>query len=231
MRKKYLISLVVLFILLILTNVSFAESNKNDRFQAKYIKTADGDTARFIIDGENVRVRFLGINTPEISGENKVEEPFGNEAFEYTKNKLDNAKKIELEYDDVADKEDRFGRKLCYIWVDDELYEKELLEQGLAKTYMLKNNYKYADELKSAERKAKDAKIGVWSESEEAVETSEENVINSNESYTTIPNTIEQNGYVNEYSDFSNEMPISYIILIIVVIAVSIYLRKKNYRK
>ena len=120
------------------------------RIAATYVKTSDGDTARLIIDGENVRVRFLGINTPEVSGENKIEEPYGKEALEYTKNKLENAKKIEIEYDDVADHEDRFGRKLAWIWVDDALIEIELLEAGLAKTYMLKDGYRYAAELKEA---------------------------------------------------------------------------------
>ena len=72
---------------------------------------------------------------------------------------MENANKIEIEYDDVADHEDRYGRKLAWIWVDDELLECELLEQGLAKTYMLKNNYKYASELKASEKIAKEKAI------------------------------------------------------------------------
>ena len=36
-----------------------------------------------------------------------------------------------------------------------QLFELKLLEKGLAKTYMLQNDYKYASELKTAERKAK----------------------------------------------------------------------------
>ncbi len=135
----------------------------SERTKVKYLKTSDGDTMRAVIDGENVRIRFLGINTPEVSGENKVEEPWGNEALAYTQKRLDEAQKIEIEFDDVADHEDRFGRKLAWIWVDDELFEVELLEQGMAKTYMLQNDYKYAKELKEAEQKAKKEKLGVWS--------------------------------------------------------------------
>ena len=135
-----------------------------EKIPVKYIKTSDGDTARFDINGENVRVRFLGINTPEVAGEDKVEEPYGNEAMEYTKNKLENAKKIEIEYDENADKEDRFGRPLVYVWIDDNLFQEELVRLGYAKTYMMKANYKYADELKSAEREAKSEKLGVWND-------------------------------------------------------------------
>lgn len=161
MIKKIIFLLIGI---LLLSLPAFVYGNVEDRISVKYLKTSDGDTARFELDGENVRVRFLGINTPEVSGENKVEEPYGNEALEYTKNKLENANKIEIEYDDIADHEDRYGRKLAWIWVDDELFECELLEQGLAKTYMLKNNYKYANELKASEKIAKEKGIGVWNE-------------------------------------------------------------------
>ncbi|MBQ9279569.1 MAG: thermonuclease family protein [Clostridia bacterium] len=164
MNKKFL--LIIFTIICLMIPAVYAVNTESGRIEVGYIKTSDGDTARFMLDGENVRVRFLGINTPEVAGENKVEEPYGNEASLYTKNKLENAKKIEIEYDDVADREDRYGRKLAWIWVDDELLEIELLEQGLAKTYMLKNNYRYATELKEAESKAKDQKIGLWNDTE-----------------------------------------------------------------
>ncbi len=160
MNKKLLIALIIL-ICIVFNAVAFAES---ERIEVKYIKTSDGDTARFEVNGEDRRVRFLGINTPEVAGEDKVEEPYGNEALEYTKSRLDNAKKFEIEYDENADKEDRFGRILAYIWVDGELFQEELVKNGYAKTYMMRANYKYADELKAAEREAKANKIGVWSE-------------------------------------------------------------------
>ena len=162
--------------LLLFSSVCASTSAKQE---VKYLKTSDGDTARFVVDGENIRVRFLGINTPEVSGENKVEEPYGKEAMEYTKRRLESAKKIEIEYDQVADKEDRFGRKLAWIWVDDELFELELLRQGLAKTYMLKKNYQYAAELKEAEKEAKQAEIGVWSKESENTNNNQSTIAES----------------------------------------------------
>ena len=163
--------------LLTICTIGCAFAASGERIPVKYLKTSDGDTMRVMLDGENTRVRFLGINTPEVSGEDKIEEPWGNEALAFTREKLDKAKKIEIEYDDVADHEDRFGRKLAWIWVDDELFEVKLLEEGLAKTYMLKNNYRYANELKAAERKAKQAKIGVWSDEKPSLEKQEETSI------------------------------------------------------
>lgn len=208
MRKNIIVIGIILCFLLMNSFVLAGE-----RIPVKYLKTSDGDTMRVELNGENVRVRFLGINTPEVSGEDKVEEPFGNEALAYTKKKLDNAKKIEIEYDAVADHEDRFGRHLAWIWVDDKLFEIELLEQGLAKTYMLKNNYQYASELKAAEEKAQKAKIGVWTEEEEStVSTSE----------TKQPETVEGTEEMNQKEVFSKEEAREFDwenVLVIVVLA------------
>lgn len=205
----------------------YATNEVSEKIEVKYIKTSDGDTARFLLDDENVRVRFLGINTPEISGENKVEEPYGNEALTYTKNKLDSAKKIEIEFDDVADKEDRFGRKLAWIWVDDELLELELLERGLAKTYMLKKDYKYATELKKAENKAKNAKVGLWSEqntiSNEVIEN------NTQEKETVLNNTPEQ--YKEEGREKEHFSIESYGIVVIIIFILLLLLKNKSKMK
>ena len=230
-----------------------AVETAGEKIAVKYLKTSDGDTARVMLDGENVRVRFLGINTPEVSGEDKVEEPFGNEALAYTKERLDHAKKIEIEYDDVADHEDRFGRQLAWVWVDDELFELELLEKGLAKTYMLKNDYKYAKELKTAESKAKLAKVGVWSSSseEKLTEIEEKEIVEGTISSTqnsNLPDGSISNETLNRNSDLKKDtnqeevwetsgvqeessvgsVLIAFVILIIIVIVVQKSSQKKT---
>lgn len=219
MNRKFLL-IVFIIISCIIMPIIYA-TDISERIEVKYVKTSDGDTARFILDGENVRVRFLGINTPEVSGEDKVEEPYGNEALEYTANKLKNAKKIEIEYDNVADKEDRFGRKLAWIWVDDELYEIELLKQGLAKTYMLKDNYKYAKELKEAESIAKNNKEGIWSE------TKVENKINE-KSNLIKENNINKELKTNEESIENDNASLESLVIIAVIIIIIMFLRSKN---
>ncbi len=144
--------------------MTFTISYAGVKIPVNYIKTSDGDTARFKINGEEKRVRFLGINTPEVAGEDKIEQALGNEAMEFTKNLLENANKIEIEYDDVADKEDRYGRILAWVWVDGKLAEEELLNVGLAKTYMLKKDYNYTKRLNDAEKNAREKGLGIWSE-------------------------------------------------------------------
>lgn len=61
----------------------FAKNKQEDSFlKAKVTKVIDGDTIKVDIDGKVYKVRFIGINCPEI-GQN--EEFFGKEAYEFSK--------------------------------------------------------------------------------------------------------------------------------------------------
>lgn len=209
---KKIVFLIFLLSIILTFPCGIILADSEERITAQYVKTSDGDTARFIVEGENVRVRFLGINTPEVSGENKVEEPYGQEALLYTQNILEHAKKIEIEFDDVANKEDRFGRKLAWIWVDDELLEVKILQQGLAKTYMLKNNYRYAKELKEAEKEAKNEKAGLWNDTKQEEKKTNPNHVGKNEEIFQKP-TYENDEETNRIMVYA----IIFVILVIII--------------
>ena len=148
-----------LFILLFIPFISVNASKE----KVTLSKCVDGDTARFIIKGEDVKVRFLGINSPEIETNNKKGEEYGEEAKKYTCKKLKNANKIQIEYDSNSDKEDKYGRTLAYVFVDDKLLESMILKRGYATVKYVKENYKYYDELIDAEKYAKNKKLGLYS--------------------------------------------------------------------
>lgn len=135
-----------------------------NKIKVDLVATVDGDTAKFKMNEEQVTVRFLGINTKETVDPKRGEEAWGKEASDFTKEKLENATKIELEFDSYADKMDKYNRYLAWIWIDDELLQNSLVESGLAETYMLQNNYKYAGMLQESEEIAKSNKLGIWSE-------------------------------------------------------------------
>ena len=123
----------------------------------------DGDTAKFIIKNDEKTVRMLAINTPEVKSSLKEEEKVEPEAMEYTCNKLKNAKKITLEYDSNSDIEDKYGRVLAFVFVDDELLEASLIKNGLAEIKYVYGDYNHLDELRELESIAKEEKIGIWS--------------------------------------------------------------------
>jgi len=134
-----------------------------NKIKVELDSVVDGDTAKFIMNGEKVTARFLGINTKETVDPEIGEEAWGREASDFTKDKLKNATKIELEFDSSADEKDKYDRYLVWVWVDDNLLQNLLIENGLAETYMLQNNYKYAGMLQENEEKAKNNKLGIWS--------------------------------------------------------------------
>ena len=153
--------MIFLFFCLFITNV-YAE-----RVSVKFEACVDGDTIKVILDNKKTTVRFLAIDTPETVHPTKGEQPFGKEASNYTCDKVKNAKKLEIEYDEGSTKTDKYNRTLGWVFVDDTLLQKDLVSLGYAKVAYLYGDYKYTDELKKEESTAKSKKLGVWSLEEE----------------------------------------------------------------
>ena len=143
----------------------------NEKEKVLFSKCSDGDTAWFLVNGVEKKVRFLAIDTPETSGEKK--DPLGKVASDYTCNALKNAKEIYLEYDGASDKEDKYGRLLAFIYVDGELLEKKLIQNGLAKVAYIYGDYEHVDELRKEEEIAKNNKVGMWSDNENLPDVSD----------------------------------------------------------
>lgn len=137
-------------------------NQKTEIIEVKYSEGVDGDTAKFEMNGEIIKVRFLAVDTPESVHPTKEVQAYGVEASNFTKEKLKNAKAIELEFDNNSDKTDKYGRYLAWIWVDGELLQDLLVKEGLAKVAYLYADYKYTSLLQESEKVAKEAKIGIW---------------------------------------------------------------------
>jgi len=176
----------------------------------------DGDTAKFVLNNEIVTVRFLGIDTPETVHPEKEIQNYGKEASNFAKENLKNAEIIKLEFEEKTPTKDKYNRLLAWIWVDDELLQEEIMLNGLGRTFMLGVNYKYADILELAEQKARENKIGLWSDEElSSVDFSTENII-TNEEATPDSNTI---GII------------LVVIILIISILASLFNKKKSLRK
>ena len=122
-----------------------------------------------VFANEKVEVEFskcVDIDTPETVHPSIDEEPFGKDASNYTCDKLTNAKKIVLEYDDGSDKTDKYDRHLVWVYYDDNFLQEELLELGYAEIAYLYGNYKYTSDLQNVAVVAKSNKVGIWSDYE-----------------------------------------------------------------
>ena len=141
----------------------------------------DINTAKFRTSSNSIiKVRFLALNIEDIDdGVSSVETPILKEAKEYTCNRITNASKIELEFDDNSDKKDKYNRYLAWVYVDDSLLEEELVQNGLAKVAYLYGDYSYTDKLKETEEEAKENKVGMYSDVDNSYYTTNKNNENS----------------------------------------------------
>lgn len=155
MKKKILLLISLMFII---PGVVKA----NERVEVKFKSCIDGDTANFVLNKKVIKVRFLAVNAPEIKHGDKKGEFYGVESADYTCNKLKKAKTIELEFDDGSEKEDKYGRYLAWIIVDNKNLQKDLVKKGYAEVKYLYGDYAYTKELKKLESKAKNEKLGMW---------------------------------------------------------------------
>lgn len=119
----------------------------------------DGDTLFLDMEsGERLKVRLLGIDTPEV-GDNL--ECFGNEARGALRDLLPEGDSVHAL---AVDREtDRFGRSLFYLFTDGGTnVNLELVSTGAASVLLLGDRDDYWDDLEQAEAEARAAGLGLW---------------------------------------------------------------------
>ena len=177
--NKFIYTIILIIIILILEKfniikitekeqtIELVESSVSEKYEVAFVSCVDGDTAKFKLNNKEIKVRFLAIDTPETVHPYKNVEEYGKDASEYTCNRLTSAKKIEIQYEETYNKYDKYDRHLAWVWVDDSLLQKELINIGYAKLKYIYAKYKYIDELKEVELHAKKEKLGLWNSYEE----------------------------------------------------------------
>lgn len=129
------------------------------------IHVADGDTLEAQMDGASttIKVRFLGVNTPETVDPRRAVECFGKEASAFTKQLLQ-GKRVLLKEDPQADNIDKYGRSLRNIFLEDGTDVNALLvKEGYAYAYVsFPQDKRRKAELKRLQEEAKLAKRGLW---------------------------------------------------------------------
>lgn len=108
-------------------------------------RVVDGDTLVISNQGQEERVRLIGVDTPESVNPNVSDQCFGQEASDYLKSLLPSGTLITLELD--QDPTDRYDRKLAYVYrASDSLFiNADLLSQGYALPLTITPNIKYKD--------------------------------------------------------------------------------------
>ena len=147
-RHVRIIPLATIFVAL--TPGVMVHAQVGDSFTGLVVGVTDGDTISVMRDGETVRIRLEGIDTPESN------QAFGSRASVFTSSRVLN-KRVTVHVRDV----DRYGRLVSRVQVDGTDVSVPLVTQGLAWHYT-----QYSDDpvLSHAEVQARTAEIGVWSQ-------------------------------------------------------------------
>lgn len=126
------------------------------------LEVVDGDTFRAVVDGEKIRVRIMGINSPE-SGGFRDEEDWGAEAKTYAKQKLE-GRTVTLFTDPGDPMFDQFDRLLAHVVMENGMnYAVLAVAHGMAHTYIMRHQeLTIGDTLRKAERLAKAERRGMW---------------------------------------------------------------------
>ncbi len=129
----------------------------------RVVRVVDGDTIIVEIDGREERLRYLGIDTPETVRPNTPVECFGREASAENA-RLVEGKRVELERD--TSNRDRFDRLLRYVYVIDAgeriFVNEALVANGFAYASTFPPDVKYEEQLRAAQRAARDEGLGLW---------------------------------------------------------------------
>lgn len=140
------------------------------------IKVVDGDTITIDYKGKRENVRLIGIDTPESIAGKKARRDSkrshkdmneilssGKAAAEFTKKLAVPGDNISIEFD--AEKRDRYGRLLGYVFLaDGRMLNEEIISNGYASVLTVPPNVKYQERFLEAYRRARRNGLGLWKE-------------------------------------------------------------------
>ncbi len=130
----------------------------------KVLKVVDGDTIEIDYYGQEISVRFIGVDTPETVDPRRPVGCFGKEASDENKRLLQ-GKVVELEKD--ISETDKYGRLLRYVYLrlDDNnlLFVNDyLIRQGFGQALSYPPDVKFNDRFLEAQKEAREESRGLW---------------------------------------------------------------------
>lgn len=146
---KALSFIPILVVLTLATNNADARKKKKpqlQKFSGVVQKCHDGDTCRIVVNNKTLKIRFAGIDTPELS------QKYGKEARDFTESKLKN-KKVDLECEGSS-----FDRQTCTIFMEGRNINREIVLNGWAFDSTKYSKGLYAQDVIDAKSK----QLGIW---------------------------------------------------------------------
>src|SRR5438105_8482370 len=136
-----------------------------DRLLVRVVHVDDGDTIDVRIGNRVERVRYIGIDAPEIAHAPSDGRPGrtgtrgGSDATRMNA-ALVGGRAVGLELD--VETRDRYGRLLAYVWAGETMINAELIRRGYARTMPIAPNLRYATRLAAPESEPRAQHRGLW---------------------------------------------------------------------
>jgi micrococcal nuclease len=159
MKKSFLLSIICIVLALSLVACEQPTVVPPDAVEALATRAVDGDTIEVEIEGESYKVRYIGIDTPELHHPTKPVGYYAQEAYEKNR-ELVEGKTVFLEKD--VSETDRYGRLLRYVYVGDVFVNAYLVQQGYAQVSTYPPDVKYQERFLELQREAREAGRGLW---------------------------------------------------------------------
>lgn len=152
MRLFVIFGLIMAFVLTACDDVIVStSSNSGDGETGRVVRVIDGDTIDVDVNGEVIRVRYVGVNTPE------RDEPCYQDATD-ANSRMVSGQIVRL-VKDTSDT-DRYDRPLRYVYVGDTFVNWELAKEGWAEAVLYEPDDRYYEDFKRLESQAKLANAG-----------------------------------------------------------------------
>ncbi len=127
--------------------------------QISVTRVIDGDTIEVGMAGTQYKVRYIGIDTPELNDKRPEVYALAQEATKYNRHLVE-GKPLRLEKD--VSETDKYGRLLRYVYVGDLFVNAELVRLGYAQVATYPPDVKYQELFLQLEREAREAGRGLW---------------------------------------------------------------------
>jgi micrococcal nuclease len=137
---------------------------RETHFSGTVVRTVDGDTVHVRVANRIEKVRYIGINTPEVHHPTRGEEPGGRAATEINRG-LVGGRAVRLEPD--VQLRDRYRRLLAYVWVEradgvEVMVNAEMVRLGYAQVMTIPPNVRHAEMFRKLAAEAREQRRGLW---------------------------------------------------------------------
>ena len=135
--------------------------------KGRVVWVVDGDTIHVRVGPRLEKVRYIGVNAPEIPHPGaRARRDGGAQAFDVNRRLVDGrgvSLQLDLQHRDV------YGRLLAYVWVQHArrrvMANAEMIRRGYAQVMTIPPNVTYQERLLKLQRQARDARRGLWGRS------------------------------------------------------------------